>query len=217
MRKNVKVLCKNHKNHIRDYHHHLSSLLNWSCVIMSQCGIKAINSMNWTQLINYTRPGKEGERGRERVVSAAWGCKLHTYNCHFVNSVAHSPRNTSGQFMENAINSDLLTVPLEAWNCAQAMNTLAHSELFQSHICKSTRSPSWFFNCFERLHGQDENVLLCEWETSVAGRGSTGCQEAQPWGVLPYGGPLLFSTGTSHKTSDGWFSSGLLAGKRRPW
>lgn len=173
-----------------------------------------LHELNSTDKLYATRQ-RGGERERE---SCQRGMRLQTpyYNCHFVNSVAHSPRNTSGQFTENAINSDLLIVPLEAWNCAQAANTLAHSELFQSCICKSTRSPSWFFNCFERLHGQDENVLLYEWETSVAGLGSTDCQEAQPRGVLPHGGPLLFSTGTSHKMSEGWVSSGLLAGERQP-
>lgn len=40
--------------------------------------------------------------------------------------------------MESSISSDLLNVPLEAWNCSQAVNSLARSALFQSDICKST-------------------------------------------------------------------------------
>ena len=40
--------------------------------------------------------------------------------------------------MESSISSDLLNVPLEAWNGSQAVNALARPELFQSYICKST-------------------------------------------------------------------------------
>ena len=65
--------------------------------------------------------------------------------CHFVNRVAHSPRNTWGQFMENAINSDLLNVPLEAWNCSRARNSLACAELFQNYICKKNKIPFLIF------------------------------------------------------------------------
>lgn len=79
------------------------------------------------------------------------------------------------------------------------------------------RSPSWFFNFFYQLHRQDENVLLYEWEISVAGLGSTDFQETQLWGVWPYRGPLLFPLGTSRTTSGGWVSIGLLAGKTQLW
>lgn len=39
--------------------------------------------------------------------------------------------------MENALHSDLVDVPPEAWSCSQALNSQAPSELFQSNICKS--------------------------------------------------------------------------------
>ena len=65
--------------------------------------------------------------------------------CRCVSRVAHSPRNTRGRFTENAINSNLLNVPLEAWTCSRAMNRLACAELFQSYICKKNKIPFLIF------------------------------------------------------------------------
>lgn len=108
--------------------------------------------------------------------------------------------------MESCISSDLLNVPLEAWNCAQAMNSLARSELFQSYICRTTRQDplpdfSISFNNFmgrmKRCFFMNEKLQLLDLAAEISKKPSREecCFIA---------GPLLFSTGTSRKMSVGF-------------